>query len=232
MTEGVEIFTDTGEVILDHNLKNLFVRAQGTETSVTNTASQFGGSMVDISYTGSASSLPLCAPYLTTTGVMLWQTNRVGNTWTWTYIVDGAVGTDVDYYIFDQPPASIPAAGLEVYNAAGALTFASYAKPLRIYSVEYDTIVGLGYANSWSYIAGRKYAPIIGRFATAKVVGLGSGGFGTQAMHAYGVMLRGGITSILAYGFNHSTGINGTYTSADEEFEGDYQMLAVDLTDY
>jgi hypothetical protein len=80
---------------------------------------------------------------------------------TWKFNVSAPVGTIVDYWVFDVPPAPPvgPGYGLEVYDAVGALCYSIQNKPLRIRDVIHDGSSGDVY-----YDAGRTYAAILGTF--------------------------------------------------------------------
>ena len=233
MPAGLEILNDDGAYVLDHNIKNLFLSDSGTETSVADTETQLGTSMVTITASGEN---PLPFIYSTATdGWMLWQTSKVGSTWTWTFVSDAAVGTDVDYWIFDNAPASVPGAGLEVYDAAGDLTFASWAYPVKIVDVRNgDMGQSIAWADAGSYTAGRKYAFCPSKFAGFTKIGLGTI-FGKEAMRGYGAVWRGTTSGIVGTTFQHSQGTDqdpGVLDPADESLYDEYGVIVADVYGY
>lgn len=235
MPQGVEVWTDDGLYkVLDDNLRQYFLRASSSQATATNDVTQFGASKLVVSYTGGANSKPLCAPQLSGASFMLLTTERVSNTWTWTFVSTAAVSTSVPYLVFDIASGAGVNYGLEAWNAAGELTFASYEKPLRIRTLGIGTMSGFPFSATITGDSGRVYVGITGRFSGFVEIGLGSV-FDKEALRGYGLFVSSGTTSIALSGLLHSRGPDedpGTLTAADEEFFGEYQVALVDVTNF
>lgn len=156
MPVGFENFNDSGSMQLSANLRNPVLRASGTHTTV-------AGTQI-ISYTRAASGdSPLLAVAPASGSLRYMGTNFSGLTQNWHFeYFNGAVGDSIPYYVFDKPPAPSGNFGIELYDAAGNLTYSIQNKPLRIVEAV-SGAVPPGVALDKTYVAGRQYAAIVSR---------------------------------------------------------------------
>ena len=128
MPAGLEIYNDAGTVQLDASSVTHTLVASGAAASGPKQY-QFGNSTANITYTGTA---PLLAFRPGSGDAALMQTSVSGNTHTWTINCSGAVGTPIEYWIFDMVPLGTLGYGIEIYNEVGSLVYATQSKPIRV----------------------------------------------------------------------------------------------------
>lgn len=125
MPAGLEVFHDSGSLMLSHNIANPVLR---TKTTI-----NVSGGQLIVPYTRISASYSPVIALRSTAGGLGWlgmddYTALAQNHY---YLTPLADGSPVDVYIFDLPPPPSGNVGMEVYDAAGSLTFSVQNKPLR-----------------------------------------------------------------------------------------------------
>lgn len=133
MAYGIEVTNDHGTVLIDDSYSNLAVRHQGTLSA--------GAGLRTVSVPG----LDQPVPAVRSTAYAATASRQGSTGYIWS-----AGGAQVHWYVFDTPTSSGDY-GLQVFNAAGQLTFDAYRKYARVRSVQ----SGVG---SQTYDSGRLYA--------------------------------------------------------------------------
>lgn len=147
---GLTIYNDSGTLQIDEDYKNLSL----VEKPIVNAVG--GSGLISINYTGVR---PVVAVGHTTFVAFVYATVS-GTSWTFYFMGGGAAGTPIQFYIFDDPKTA-PTFGLEVYNAAGQLSFSFGAPPLRIVSIHPN--LNPTVTQSFSLSAGKTYATVLAR---------------------------------------------------------------------
>ena len=148
MPAGLQVFNDDNVLQIDEGTRNYELKQSGSGTC--NTSESSGGRTryyTTIAVTSSVA--PMMALGNCANNVCLYRVSVSGSTWTFV-IVSDTNGATFDYWVFDVAASSPATFGLEVYTAAGDLSFHSVLKPLRI--------VGVG---GGTYPSGRTYAVIM-----------------------------------------------------------------------
>ncbi|HSX65386.1 MAG TPA: hypothetical protein VLF15_11705 [Pseudoxanthomonas sp.] len=163
------MFNDSGSLQIDETYSNLFLHQRAV--IATATAISFGISVVDF-------TIPNCRYWPTIFANCELPSkcsvqSMSGTTANCRALVVGAVGTPLTYYAFDRAPnVAVANYGLQVFDAAGNITFDALRSPMRIV----DSHVALGNSgSSKQYAAGRTYAVAVTGGAWLFPVG-GSGG--------------------------------------------------------
>jgi len=145
MPAGVEIINDNGTILIDSNDPSLCLRVKAT---VTSDASKLA------TYTLSAVEFPTLAVRSTAGWVALKSEARSGGGITWTLRTQYA-SQSVTLYVFDRASATgLGSYGVQIFDAAGKLTFATQHKPGRVAGRQ----IGNG---TWTGASGKTYAAII-----------------------------------------------------------------------
>lgn len=133
MPAGIYILNDHGTILIDDTYSNLAVRHQGTLSA--------GAGLRTVSVPGLNDPVP--AIRSTAYAATASRQGSTGYIWS-------AGGAQVHWYVFDVPIGA-GNHGLQVFNAAGQLTFDAYQKYARVRAVQ----SGVG---SQTYDSGRLYA--------------------------------------------------------------------------
>lgn len=198
MAYGVEFRNEGGIVQIDSAYGNYYLSQSGApaSTAISGTGTGVASllypqSWVVVTVTGNN---PLIA-FRSTEKSFLYNVVQSGTGWTFTIATFGAVGTIINYYIYDTFPVPLASDwGLEIYDASSKVTFSSLRKYLRVVDQlagTYNFVDGASNwdGNSYSYPAGRTYALIQSHLSWANdpfdfygyIVGLccqfGGGGF-------------------------------------------------------
>jgi hypothetical protein len=171
MPAGLTIWNDGGTVQITDSLVNPVLIQKGTITTVTNTqaGAPSAASMASFSYTRpNSSTYPMLAirPSGLTglTGIGFVENGTPTSlTWVWDFLSTQAVGTTIDYWLFDLKPTPTSSKLFEIYDTAGNLAFSLAEKPMRIRSVLTGTLSGPG-TTTTTYDTGRTYASLLTRW--------------------------------------------------------------------
>lgn len=234
MTAGVEITNPSGTIMLDNNLANMFLAQKTTHTPA-------AGANLVVTYTGQAGSMPLCALSFTTASgtLALYSTVRVGNTWTWTFLSSLVSSITITAFVFDrQFSASGPGFGLQVFDAAGNMTYNSAINPMKISQIISGNLPGgqLTTPTTQTLTAGPTYAVVQCNYAGGIYIDTIPPARTTEALFSW-AMGWGFNANVLRYtGIVQSSSSPpqplGTYSSADERDYKPYTILLLDVTDY
>jgi hypothetical protein len=152
MPVGIEVINPSSRLMLTTLRANPMVRQSGS-VATTGGSGVPGWSVLVLSYTNSSSSshpIPFVKGDCT---IIQMYGGKTGSTWTWTYLVNVAAGTNMPYFVFDEPSNTYGNNGIEIYADAPGLPLLfgmhSSLKPLRIAAV--SSVAG-------SLPAGRTYA--------------------------------------------------------------------------
>lgn len=169
MSYGVEFRNEGGIVQIDSSYGNYYLSQSGSpsSTAISGTGTGISSllypqSWVVITIVGIN---PLIA-FRSSAKSFLYNVSQSGSNWTFTIATFGAVGTIINYYIYDTYPTPAGTGwGLEVYDSSGAVTFSSERKYLRVIDQlagAYNFVDGVSNWNgtSYSYTPGRTYALI------------------------------------------------------------------------
>lgn len=153
MPAGLQIFNESGTMIVSDTFKNYHLIEKGTFT-IPAGDSENGGIF---SFTRTGRTFPVLA---IRASVLVGSSEQVvpGGSLTRTFYTKiNSSSTTVEFWLFDvlsTPPATF---GLEVYNDLGQLTYASGQAPMRVVG---DVLMS-GYTNTSStFSAGRTYASV------------------------------------------------------------------------
>lgn len=176
MSFGAEFRNNTGIIQIDSNYGNYYLSQSGSSatTSISGTGTGVSSllypqSWLVVSVTGVN---PLIA-FNSSQRTFLYNVTQSGSTWTFTLATMGAIGTIINYYIYDTYPTTLLTGwGLNIYDAAGKVTFSSNRKYLRVIDQiagPYSFVSGNSnwHGDSFSYAAGRTYAVIQSHLAWA-----------------------------------------------------------------
>lgn len=159
MPVGIEFMNEAGNLLLTTLRANPVVRQKSTIATVTNDITTAPvGSKLTLTYTNaSGTSNPI--PFLQGDVIFHFISGvKSGSTWTWIYIIDATVGTNVTCYVFDEPPNTYGNNGIEIYadDPSMPLLFGMHSslKPFRIAAIT---------AAAGSLTAGRTYAAAAGK---------------------------------------------------------------------
>lgn len=130
---GFQSFTADGTLQFDADLTSYGYRHKGTATAQKVTYSNYP--YMEVTVTVTAATYPLVF-IRGERPVHLLYVTQSGTTWTFKYLTvdtffDNTSSLDFDYYAFDRM-ATGGTYGLELYNAAGQLTFTSNQPPLHL----------------------------------------------------------------------------------------------------
>lgn len=154
----VRFKTTAGSIQIDNTYKNLCVRYSGSATTAA-AGTNYVASKATITVTATN---PIIAVRSTSYYLCLYgQTDNGDGTWTFDIRSDGAAGTSFDYWIFDNPQTPSSNVGLTIKDAAGAVTFWSGWKQLRVRAMQATP----GSSTNYTYDSGRNYAIIFGNMA-------------------------------------------------------------------
>ena len=153
MPAGLQIFNESGTIIVSEAFKNYHLIEKGTFV-IPAGDSTTGGSF---SFTRTGRTFPVLA---IRASVLVGSSEQVVSGGSLTrafYTKINSSSTTVEFWLFDvlsTPPATF---GLEVYNSLGQLTYASGQAPMRVVG---DVLMS-GYTNtSETFSAGRTYASV------------------------------------------------------------------------
>lgn len=150
MTAGFYAMNPTsGTFVVDDTFKSLGMRQKNSVVL---------GADGRASITWNSPTSPMVAVACTSEVAVFGGTQITAGIVTWN--LWGTPYTAVDYWIFDVPPASTSHAGLQIYNAAGELTFDSSLKYAR-YASYFTTNDVLMSPGSVTLTAGKKYAVVM-----------------------------------------------------------------------
>jgi hypothetical protein len=148
----MQVFNDAGSLQIDETYSNLFLHQRGTVA--TTNALLFGISIVDF-------TIPNCR-YMPVLFVNCNVSAKVavlsmsGTTANCRASAFGSVGTQLTYYAFDRAPnVAVANYGLQVFDAAGNITFDALRSPMRIVG-SFSAPGNSG--SSGTYASGRTYA--------------------------------------------------------------------------
>ena len=139
MVAGFQCFNDGGALQVDDTQTFCMgIAATGTAQATINVENGQAARYVDISYTGEAPLIAIAPPSPLSGGVL--GTVVSGSTWTFRVVIcprtggpgAGDASTPFRYYIFDRVRPKSGPAGIEIYDAAGRLTFSSGSKVMNI----------------------------------------------------------------------------------------------------
>jgi hypothetical protein len=121
----MEVYDTSGMLMASAEMVSYFCQKSGTGTTVANTAGGAATSMAKIAVGGNK---PICAISCGSTMAFAGLTGGFFYFW-----CDGPVGTAFTYYIFNTLEGVATAhEGLELYDAAGNITFSSNYRPIEI----------------------------------------------------------------------------------------------------
>jgi hypothetical protein len=138
MPAGLEIINDSGTIQITESRANPVLIQKGTITTVTNTFSgaPSATSMATFSFTRpNTSTYPMLAIRPTGLTGLVGIGPPTSLTWTWTFLSAQAVGTTIEYWLFDFKPTLTSSKLFEIYDSAGTLAFSLAEKPMRIRTV-------------------------------------------------------------------------------------------------
>ncbi|NID14408.1 hypothetical protein [Luteibacter yeojuensis] len=139
-------------VQIDDTYANLAVVEMGT--IATNTATSAGGNS-GVTFSRSGLKNPLIAVAGSTSQVAVaWLQNAGSGTWGFNIAAAGGVGTQCKYLIFDNPPASNPNYGFQVFDSSGNKTFDGSLRYLRVVDMQ----VNISDGAVLNYDASKQYA--------------------------------------------------------------------------
>lgn len=152
MPAGLQIFNADGVTVqVDDTYANLAVVEMGTIATDTPTA--IGGNS-GVTFSRSGLKNPLIAVAGATSQVAVaWLQNAGSGTWGFNIAAGGGVGTQCKYLIFDNPPATNPNYGFQVFDANGRKTFDGSMRYLRVVDMQLNVSTG-----TLNYDAGKQYA--------------------------------------------------------------------------
>jgi hypothetical protein len=153
MAVGLEIYDASGVLQVSSTMFGFFCRKSGTVTSTARVNGNTNPSSLSISITGY--TRPIIAFQTTATVAFSGLSGS-----TMTFASSAAIGTVVQYYIFDISSAmtSAPGAGLQVYDATGNLVFTSAQYPMQILARITTTTGTVTFAGSSLAFAPLNYA--------------------------------------------------------------------------
>lgn len=151
MPVGIELTDDSGNTVINPDMKNFGLVATG---SVVTNSTLAGANLyfADVSFSGRSS--PMLALHGSAWCGLLGVTVS-GSQYTWRIVAP--FGTTVEYWLFDEYPSPTETYGLEVFNAAGERVYHSGTGGLRVLSFFSDQVV------QQTYTANSKIAFIQGR---------------------------------------------------------------------
>lgn len=127
MPVGMEIYDSAGILQASADMLSHFCKKTGSGTTVANTAGGNAASMATIALPAGMDK-PICAVSCAST--MAFAGLFSGNLYFW---CAGAIGTAFNYYLYDTLEGVATANfGLELYDAAGNITFSSSYRPIEI----------------------------------------------------------------------------------------------------
>lgn len=224
MVHGVELYNNSGGLSVSSQYRSPGLVAQGTVTTTALGSPWLAPSQFSISYTrASLDEAVFCAIRPGDFAMLIGSSGEGSLTLSWTYYSNQAVGTTVSYYIFSTG-ASIPTDtyGIEVYDAAGARTFSSAMKPLRLRD-SLTTGVSIFGTTDFVYDTSRLYATVLYRWSNvARYVVMSN----TSFMSGGGVM---GITGGFRAGQVEYVDLPGDETPYDYP---NMPVLVLDVTNY
>lgn len=144
MPAGIEVINNWGTVLIDSNDPSLCLHTKATASS--------DGSRV-LAYTFHGVEFPTLALRSTAGKVSIIGSSVSGTSITYTLLTENAAQS-VDMYLFDRPISSGSTYGLQVFDAAGRLTFDALRSPGRVVDV-------LGDLGTYTGTSGRIYAGIV-----------------------------------------------------------------------
>lgn len=167
MPAGLEIRNDSGTIQLTENRANPVLIQKGTITTVTNTfaGAPLAASMATFSFTRpNTNTFPMLAIRSTGLTGLVGIGPHTSLTWTWTFLSAQAVGTTIDYWLFDAKPTLASSKLFEIYDAAGNLAFSLAEKPMRVRSVLTGSSPPVT-ATTTTLDTGRTYASMLVRWS-------------------------------------------------------------------
>lgn len=229
MPAGITIWNDSNTVQITDTRSNPVLVQKGTMTTVTNTVSgaPLATSMASLTYTrASSDTYPMLAirPSGLTglRGIGFAGTGLPSSlTWTWELLSTQAVGTAIDYWLFDLKLPLTSSQLLEIYDTSGNITFSLAEKPMRVRSVNTGTLGAI--TSTVTFDSGRTYAMMLTRWTERLLYRAINN---TTQVFALGVA---GATNGMQIGSVPLSVVSGDATPTAF---GDYQIVVMDVTNY
>ncbi len=215
MGYGGLFVTDFGNDLIDETFKSLALISKGTLT--TDTAHPLGSSKI-FSFIGTHPLLAL----QDSTPFGIHQQGLSGSNWQVEVWSTGAIGTVINWFLFDDVPAVAPSGyGLAVWNAGGDLVFDSNKKYLRIE----DFVHAVG---TYTLTAGRSYAAIFanGKERIISVSDHGSGAGWNTNWDLYGADIDSNVVTVSQNNWQSGNGPD------DLTYVPGLDLLLIDVTNF
>lgn len=214
MSAGLIIYNDAGKIQIDENYRNLLVQNSGTNGTPA----------------ASGITYPLCALQCPDFAVAYTFTK----TSSVSYTVQKAGAGSHKWWVYDLSSTPAGSAGLQVYNAAGALVYDSLRKAMKVVDYKkWTTNAWVGQA--YTYPAGRSYAVVIGTYAsrsTRERLSSGVDGYEIQEIQYYGgAKVVGNVVTLDWINVRDETFLDANPAQYETERPA-MDMLVVDVTNY
>lgn len=224
MPAGITIWNDSNAVQITDARPNPVLIQKGAITTTTNTISgaPLATSMATFSYTRpSTDSYPIMAIRPSDFTALIGVGPPSSLSWSWIFLSTQAVGTTIDYWLFDAKSVLTSSQLFEIYDTSGNITFSLAEKPMRIRSVNTGTFGAI--ATTFTFDAGRTYATMLTRWTERLLYRAINN---TTQQFGFGVA---GVTSGVRYGSVPFSTVSGDTTPT---IFGAYQMVVIDVTGY
>lgn len=148
---GLIIYNNTGNLVIDSDYKNLCMRGKGSINTTT-----LVGSCSGVSFQISGLSATPLVVVSSTLGATAHVSAFAAGVATVEILCGGAVGSTVQYWVFDEPGVAVAPQYLAVYNAAGQCVFNAAEKYMRVvanYALPAVTGAGITLPSGRTYAA-------------------------------------------------------------------------------
>lgn len=242
---GFKVYNDAGTIQFSADIKNICVTQKGVISSWSSYSSLYTGLRVwTVTYTPNFAMHPLIA-FRTSGGSVAPLGKSFGSgVWTFTFLTDNSVSA-IEYWIFDELPNVPVSVGLNLWDASGALVYASNAHPLRIVPPLINTDAPFdwwdtggggpaagGVSESFALPAGRTYAAIVAKPTHVLTYNyLGAGNY----TYSSAILTVSSVSNAIVTNMLWTTRESATTTSPDNSLERrtmSRSIIPVDVTNY
>lgn len=213
MPAGLQIMNADGVTVqVDDTYANLAVVEMGTRSTDTPTAA---GGNSGVTFSRSGLKNPLIAVAGSTSQVAVcWLQDAGSGTWGFNIAAAGGVGTQCKYLIFDNPPATNPNYGFQVFDASGNKTFDGSFRYLRVVDMQLNVSPG-----TLTYGAGSQYAVCHLRF-----------GFRVWNQTGFNDVIASSVSGgTISLGYVHISDVPGSPPQLNQMSSS---ILVIDITNY